>query len=87
MFLFSCRPGEKVVLIGRDVTVEVVDVMSNRVRVGVEAPNGVRVVRTTIRDLPCPAPAVHYLSGYPRSRPGCEGSPGPDSPIAPAPRL
>jgi len=53
MFLFSCRPGEKVVLIGRDVTVEVVDVMSNRVRVGVEAPNGVQVVRTKIRDLPC----------------------------------
>ena len=57
MFLFSCRPGEKVVLVGRDVTVEVVDVMSNRVRVGVEAPNGVQVVRTKVRDLPCPRPS------------------------------
>jgi len=66
MFLFSCRPGEKVVLVGHDVTVEVVDVMPNRVRVGVDAPNGVQaVVRTKVRDLPCDPPAVPGLSRSP----------------------
>ena len=56
MVLFSCRPGEKV-LVGRDITVEVLEVTSNRVRVGVEAPNWVRVVRTKVRDLPWPRPS------------------------------
>jgi carbon storage regulator len=60
VLVISCRPGEKVVLVGRDVTVEVVAVLSNRVRIGVEAPREVPVVRAEVRDpsvsVPGPQP-------------------------------
>jgi carbon storage regulator len=44
MLVLSRKPGEKVV-IGGGVTVTVVEVQGNRVRVGIDAPDHVRILR------------------------------------------
>ena len=44
MLVLTRRPGEKVV-IGDGITVTVVEVRGNRVRVGIEAPGQVRILR------------------------------------------
>jgi hypothetical protein len=61
MLLFCCRPGESIVLPGPHVSVRVLAVMSNRVRVAVEAPGGAHVVREGSRDVavPLPGPRPH----------------------------
>jgi sRNA-binding carbon storage regulator CsrA len=53
--LFSCRPGERIVLPGPHVSVRVLAVTSDRVRVAVEAPGGAHVVRQAVRDTAVPA--------------------------------
>jgi hypothetical protein len=53
---FSCRPGEGVVLAGPHVRVRVLAVMSDRVRIGVEAPGGAHVVREGTWWCPRPRP-------------------------------
>jgi carbon storage regulator CsrA len=54
MLLFSCRPGESIVLPGPHISVRVLAVMSNRVRIAVEAPGGAHVVREAARDVAVP---------------------------------
>jgi carbon storage regulator len=44
MLVLSRKPGEKVV-IGNAITVTVVQVYGNRVRVGIDAPDHVRILR------------------------------------------
>lgn len=44
MLVLSRKPGEKVI-IGDGITLTVVEVMGNRVRVGIEAPEQVRILR------------------------------------------
>ena len=44
MLVLSRKPGEKVV-IGGHITLTVVDVQGNRVRLGIDAPDDVRILR------------------------------------------
>jgi carbon storage regulator len=44
MLVLSRKPGEKVV-IGNDITVTVVAVLGNRIKLGISAPDDVRVLR------------------------------------------
>ena len=44
MLVLTRKPGEKVV-IGKGITVTVVEVMGNKVRVGIDAPGQVRILR------------------------------------------
>lgn len=44
MLVLSRKPGEKVV-IGEGITVTVLEIVGRRVRIGVEAPDDVRVLR------------------------------------------
>jgi carbon storage regulator len=47
MLVLSRRPGEKIV-IGNGITVTVVAVLGNRVRIGIDAPNQVRIFRAEV---------------------------------------
>ena len=47
MLIITRRPGEKVI-IGDDVVVEVMEIVGNQVRLGVRAPQSVRVYREEI---------------------------------------
>ena len=47
MLVLSRMPGEKVV-VGNDITITVVEVKGNRVRVGIDAPDQVRILRAEI---------------------------------------
>jgi carbon storage regulator len=47
MLVLSRKPGEKVV-IGNGITLTVVEVKGNRVRVGIDAPDDVRILRAEL---------------------------------------
>ena len=47
MLVLSRKPGEKVV-IGDGITVTVVEVKGNRIRVGIDAPDQVRILRAEL---------------------------------------
>ncbi len=47
MLIITRRPGEKVML-GDDVVVEIMEIVGNQVRIGVQAPQSVRVYREEI---------------------------------------
>jgi carbon storage regulator len=49
MLVLSRKPGEKVV-IGNGITVTVVAVLGNRIKLGIEAPDDVRVLRGELAD-------------------------------------
>lgn len=49
MLLLTRRPGESL-LIGDDVTVRVLGVKGNQVRIGIDAPDDVRIVREELLD-------------------------------------
>ena len=51
MLFLARKPGEKVV-IGDDITVTVVEVIGNKVQVGIDAPDQVRILRAEL--LGCP---------------------------------
>jgi carbon storage regulator len=63
MLVLSRKPGEKV-RIGSDITLTVIEVKGNRVRIGIEAPNQVAILRReldattdaflTVNELPEP---------------------------------
>ncbi|MCC6419162.1 MAG: carbon storage regulator [Gemmataceae bacterium] len=44
MLVLSRKPGEKLVL-GNNITITILEVVGNRVRVGIDAPGDVRVLR------------------------------------------
>ncbi len=54
MLVLSRKPGERVV-IGNGITVTVVEVIGNRVRIGIEAPDDVRILRAELADWQEPA--------------------------------
>lgn len=47
MLVLSRKPGEKLV-IGNDITVKVVEIKGNRVRLGFDAPDDVRILRAEL---------------------------------------
>ncbi len=49
MLVLSRKPGEKV-LIDRDITVTILSVQGNRVRIGIEAPGEYRILRAELSD-------------------------------------
>ncbi len=51
MLVLSRKPGESV-FIGKDISVVVVELKGNRVRIGIDAPEGVHIVREEISKLP-----------------------------------
>jgi carbon storage regulator len=58
MLVLSRKPGEKVV-IGNGITVTVVEVTGNKVRLGIVAPEQVRILRAELlggQDRPVPGP-------------------------------
>ncbi len=73
MLIITRRPGEKLML-GDDVVIEIMEIVGNQVRVGVQAPQSVRVYREEIwlavkdenraaaqdapQQLPTPVPAA-----------------------------
>jgi carbon storage regulator len=70
MLVLSRRPGEKV-FIGDDVTLTVVQVDGNRVRLAIEAPSRARILRAELRAGPRDPAA-----GPAKTRP-TTGPPGP----------
>jgi carbon storage regulator len=53
MLVLTRKLGEQI-LVGKDITITVLAIQGNRIRLGVKAPEGVPVVRTELND--CPAP-------------------------------
>lgn len=51
MLILTRRVGERL-MIGDDIVIKVVNVDGNQVRVGIEAPSHVRIVREEIKDKP-----------------------------------
>jgi carbon storage regulator CsrA len=49
MLVLSRKPGEQVV-IGNNITITVVEVIGNRVRIGIAAPDDVRILRGELAD-------------------------------------
>ncbi len=49
MLVLSRKPGERVV-IGNNITVTVVEVIGNRIRIGIDAPGDVRILRAELAD-------------------------------------
>lgn len=49
MLVLSRKPGEQVV-IGNNITVTVVEVIGNRIRIGIDAPDDVRILRAELAD-------------------------------------
>jgi len=45
MLVLTRKPGEKVVIGNNDITLTVVEVKGNRVRIGIDAPDQVRILR------------------------------------------
>jgi carbon storage regulator len=57
MLVLSRKPGEKIVIEG-GITVTVVEVKGNKVRIGIEAPDDVRILRSELacwQDFSAPA--------------------------------
>ncbi|MCE9556084.1 MAG: carbon storage regulator [Planctomycetes bacterium] len=55
MLVLSRKRGEQLV-IGSDITVTVVECNGNRIKIGIEAPDYIRIVRGELNAIPCPAP-------------------------------
>lgn len=51
MLVLSRKIDEKI-FIGDDITIVIVDIRNNKVRIGIEAPNNVDVLREEIRHQP-----------------------------------
>lgn len=52
MLVLSRKPGEKLVLNGGEIVVTVVEVRGNRVKIGIDAPKTVKVIRGELDPLP-----------------------------------
>ncbi len=53
MLVLSRRLGEKIVLPGLDITVQVVSIQGGVVRIGIEAPRDVKVYREEVLERDC----------------------------------
>jgi carbon storage regulator len=56
MLVLSRKPGEKI-HVGSDITITVVRVEGNRVRIGIDAPADVPLVRAELNGVPRPSTA------------------------------
>lgn len=50
MLVLTRRPGEKI-YVGNNITVTVVEIKGNRVRVGIEAPDSVPILRAELNEF------------------------------------
>ena len=57
MLVLSRKLGEKI-LIGEDIIIQVVRIQGGKVRIGVDAPEEISVVREEIKDRQCPQRAA-----------------------------
>lgn len=64
MLVLTRKPGEKI-RIGADITITVLEVKGNRVRLDIDAPEDIRVVRAELSEL---AEVAMVGSGEPRDR-------------------
>lgn len=62
MLVLSRKPGEQV-YIGNNITITVVEIKGNRVRLGIEAPSDVSVLRAELNDFLKPAPETTHDAG------------------------
>lgn len=56
MLVLTRNRGESLV-IGGNITVKILDIQGNKVRIGVDAPREVTIYRDEIKPADCPAPA------------------------------
>ena len=79
MLMMTRRAGQKIVL-GDNITIEVVEVAGNTVRLGVDAPRSVPVYReeiwTAVRSENAAAAAARDLPAAPSAPGSPEGAPG-----------
>lgn len=69
MLVLSRKPGERI-FIGNDVTVTVVRIGPNTVRLGIEAPESLNIVREELREAETAEPAMSGRSDrMPNHRP------------------
>ncbi|MFO0929213.1 MAG: carbon storage regulator [Gemmataceae bacterium] len=47
MLVLTRKPGERI-LIGNDIVLEVLEVQGNRIRIGIQAPQGVPILRSEL---------------------------------------
>jgi carbon storage regulator len=64
MLVLSRKAGEKVI-IGDGITVTVLEVIGNRIRIGIEAPNHIRILRAELLDHSSDEPLDPDLVGKP----------------------
>ncbi len=50
MLVLSRKPGEKI-LIGSDITITVIECRGNKIRIGIEAPQDVSILRAELNDF------------------------------------
>ena len=62
MLVLSRKPGEKV-YIGNHITITVVEIKGNRIRIGIEAPESVPVLRAELNDFLKPGAEPKLESG------------------------
>jgi carbon storage regulator len=62
MLVLSRKPGEQV-YIGNHITITVVEIKGNRVRLGIDAPSDVSVLRAELNDFLKPEAATTHESG------------------------
>ncbi len=60
MLVLGCKAGEKLV-IGNNVTVEIVRIQGNRVTIGIEAPAEVKILRGELEHTPVQTPRVELV--------------------------
>lgn len=60
MLVLSRKPGEKI-MVGEDITIVIVRIGPNAVRVGIEAPHGLNIVRAEIIETK-PTSAQHEMA-------------------------
>jgi carbon storage regulator len=61
MLVLSRKPGERI-SIGPNVTVQVLDVQGSQVRIGIEAPRDVTILRSELREQPREHPRRAFCS-------------------------
>ncbi len=62
MLVLSRKPGEQI-YIGNHITITVVEIKGNRIRIGIEAPDSVPVLRAELNDFLKPEVETTHESG------------------------
>jgi carbon storage regulator CsrA len=67
MLVLSRKAGEKVI-IGNDITITLVEIDGNRVRLGIDAPDDIRILRAELADWLQPEETAPKAKSAPRPR-------------------